>query len=53
MSREGPCPVETELKECRDKIKRNNTPKNRKVGEVRRTQEKTQVEQLEVELKDI
>ena len=27
MPREGPCPMETELKECRDKVKRRNTPK--------------------------
>ena len=26
MPREGPCPMETELKECRDKIKKRNTP---------------------------
>ena len=27
MPREGPCPMERELKECRDKIKKKNTPK--------------------------
>ena len=31
MPREGPCPRETELKECRDKIKKRNIPKTGKL----------------------
>ena len=31
MPREGRCPMETELKECRDKIKKRNIPKTGKL----------------------
>ena len=36
--------METELKECRDKIKKRNTPKTGKLGEVGGAEERTLVE---------
>ena len=56
MRREGPCPVETELKECFDKIKKRNIPKTRKLvkwEELRRGHLLKQVSLLEVEGNDV
>ena len=51
MPREGPCPMETDLKECEGKIRKRNTPKTEKLvkwEEVRRGHLLKQVEVLEV-----
>ena len=55
MPREGPCPMETELKECRDKIKKRNMPKTGKLvkwEELRRGHLLEQVTLLEVKEND-
>ena len=56
MPREGPCPMETDLKECRDKIKKRNIPKTGKLvkwEELRRGHLLKQVSLLEVEEYDV